>query len=377
MKRLHRIKLLIAVLTSALLLLMGQNACRSPGENESNQQTNGESRTYSLEHTNIDKIVIARSGEEEVLAKSNRIRRPKSETRAGASQRTRLSNYTITNDINYAGDENPRHTLLLAVPSNSSDEPVPLLVFIHGGGWRSGNKKVGLRKLSPFLNGTMVGASINYRLSDEAQWPAQIHDCKAAVRWLRAHAEEYNIDPERIGVYGNSAGGHLALMLGVSSGSPLHEGKIGEHIDQPSSVSCVIDGFGPADFLTMGKTPRKDHDSPGSAISLLVGGPVQERKEVARSASPLAYVGADSSPTLILHGSEDPLVPFEQSHVLAEELKKHGVECFLVKVEGGKHGFPINDELKKRVTQFLTRYLLGGEVPSPLEEPVRVILRSR
>lgn len=362
---------LIAIVTNTILLSIEEDSHYYIDNNKDNQLTNVEPEACNSRSFGANReITVLNSSEQETLGKL-------SKKKHTASQQISLPGYNIINDINYADDQNPRHTLLLVIPDQPSNQPLPLLVFIHGGGWKNGEKKSGLKKLAPLLDGAIAGASINYRLSEEAQWPAQIHDCKAAIRWLRAHAKEYNIDPEKIGVYGNSAGGHLALMLGVSSSSLQHEGKIGEHTDQSSSVRCVIDGFGPTNLLTMGKTSKMNHDAPRSAESLLVGGPLQESKEIARFASPLVYVNPQSSPTLILHGDRDPIVPFEQSYSMAEELKKNGVICFLVKVEGAEHGFPVNGVLRERMSQFLTRYLLDGEALDPSEEPVRIVRPER
>ena len=168
-------------------------------------------------------------------------------------------------------------------------------------------------------------ASINYRLSQHAIFPAQIEDCKAAIRWLRANAAKYHLDADRIGVWGASAGGHLVAMLGTTGSVKELEGK-GGNLDQSSRVQCVVDWFGPSDLPTMGGS----HDDPGSPESRLIGGPVQENKEKARKASPLTYVSKDSAPFLIMHGDQDNVVPPGQSELLAEALKKAGVEVTLV-----------------------------------------------
>src|SRR6185437_7517091 len=167
-----------------------------------------------------------------------------------------------------------------------------------------------------------------YRLSGEATWPAQIHDCKAAIRWLRANAAKYGLDPDRIGVTGASAGGHLAAMLGLGGGVAALEGDVGPHTGVSSRVKCVVDQFGPSDLLAMADhSSRIDHNAPDSPESKLIGGALQENKEKARAASPITYISRDDPPFLILHGTEDPLVPFNQSERLAEALKTVGVPC--------------------------------------------------
>ncbi len=184
-----------------------------------------------------------------------------------------LPGLRVIADQDYAGTGNPRQTLDLFLPEKRAvDGPLPVIVFIHGGGWRNGSKDGGGRKLAPLLaGGNYAGASIGYRLSGEAQWPAQIHDCKAAIRWIRAHAREYDLDPERIAVWGTSAGGHLVAMLGVSDGVEALEGEIGPHTDQSGAVRAVVDFFGPTEMLTMGDGDgNAAHNAPDSPESILL-----------------------------------------------------------------------------------------------------------
>ena len=141
-------------------------------------------------------------------------------------------------------------------------------------------------------------ASINYRFSQHALFPAD-QDCKAAIRWLRANAAKYHIDPDHIGVWGYSAGGHLVAMLGTAGG--VKEFDNGANLDQSSRVQCVVDWFGPTEMMTMGPLA----DKPDRVVAKLIGGPVQNNKEKARAASPLTYVGKDSAPFLIVHGDKD------------------------------------------------------------------------
>jgi acetyl esterase/lipase len=241
-------------------------------------------------------------------------------------------------DIPYADTDHPRQRLDLYLPeARASDKLLPVIAFIHGGAWRAGNKEGGRGQVLRFArSGEYAGVSIGYRLSSDAVWPAQIHDCKAAIRWLRAHAAEYNLDPDRIGVMGSSAGGHLVAMLGVSNGVEDLAGDVGPDTEQPSGVTCVVDLFGPTDLLTMNDYPsRIDHDSPNSPESLLIGGAIQRHPDTARAASPLSYVTRDDAPILIIHGTDDPLVPFNQSEQFLAALKQAGVESYLIPVEGG------------------------------------------
>jgi acetyl esterase/lipase len=207
--------------------------------------------------------------------------------------------------------------------------------------------------------GNYVGASINYRLTDEAAWPAQIHDCKAAIRWLRANAAKYHIDPERIGVIGSSAGGHLVAMLGVTGGVEALEGSLGEHSGVSSRVACVVDLYGPTDLTDM---PEREARRPGSPVAKLVGGPVQDRRETAREASPVTYVSSDDPPMLIIHGTADPTVPFDQSTRLEKALKAAGVSVLLVPVTDGVHGRFNTPEFPRRVQQFFDKQLRGEDI---------------
>jgi acetyl esterase/lipase len=173
-------------------------------------------------------------------------------------------------DLPYADNDNPRQSLDLYLPKDhSAEKPLPLLVFIHGGGWRNGSKDGAGRRLAPFIeSGRYAGASIGYRLTDEAVWPSQIHDCKAALRWLRGNAAKYHLDPDRIAVWGTSAGGHLVAMLGVTHNVDGLEGELGSHDNEDSSVQAVINFFGPSELHAMSGyedyPSTMDHNAPDS-----------------------------------------------------------------------------------------------------------------
>jgi acetyl esterase/lipase len=273
-------------------------------------------------------------------------------------------------ELPYAATDNPRQRLDLYLPkSPEGDKPLPLVVFIHGGGWQNGDKQSGAIGAIPLVqSGQYAAASIGYRLTGEAMWPAQIHDCKAAIRWLRAHAKKYNLDPEKIGVVGSSAGGHLAAMLGTSGAVSSLDGSMGEHLTVSSRVACVVDLFGPTDFLALSDAASS---SPKSAVYLLLGGSVKDNQETARAASPVSYVSADNPPFLIVHGTDDPIVPFQQSELLLDALKKTDVQAALIRVEGGGHGGFVTPEVNLRVRQFLDKRLLGKDV-SISTEPIPV-----
>ena len=199
-------------------------------------------------------------------------------------------------DIQYAGTDNPRQRLDLYLPKiPKTDQRLPVVAHVHGGGWAEGDKRSDFGVVRPLVeSGEYAVVSVGYRLSDEAIWPAQIHDCKAAIRWIRANATKYNLDPDRIGATGESAGGHLAAMLGAAGAVAALEGDLSEHVGVSSRVSCVVDQFGPTDFLMgsmltdlIGFSPL---DSPNSPVFRLLGGPLSQNKDKARDASPITYV---------------------------------------------------------------------------------------
>lgn len=268
-------------------------------------------------------------------------------------------------DIPYAGTDHPRQRLDLLLPRDrASEKPLPVIAVIHGGAWRAGDKRAVLARLVPRLaSGKYAGVSIGYRLSSDDLWPAQIHDCKAAIRWIRGNADKYGLDPERIGVLGWSSGGHLAAVLGTSGGVSAMDGNVGEHTDQSSRVTCVIDQFGPVELLTMGDFPSAmQHNAPGSPEARLLGGPVQANWEKARSASATTYVSEDDPPFFIVHGTADPMVPYPQSVILHNALQKAGVVSHLQTIVGGGHGHFGTPELDCRMDDFFAKHLLGEDV---------------
>ena len=286
-----------------------------------------------------------------------------SQTDDHSAREAPLASLRLIADLNYAGNDNPRQTLDLLLPqSPQKASPLPVIVWIHGGAWRAGDKGSGHRRLAEYVKtGNYAGACIGYRLSKEAIWPAQIHDCKAAIRWLRAHAKQYGMDPAKIAAWGSSAGGHLVAMLGVSHGVEELEGNIGSHADEQSHVSCVIDFFGPTDFLRMNDFPGKmNHDAPDSPESQLVGGEIQKNKAAVAMANPITFVTADDSPFLLVHGTKDQLVPLNQSELLRAALRQAGVESAFIQVENAGHGFS-SSKVDQRVAAFLQRHLLGGD----------------
>lgn len=276
----------------------------------------------------------------------------------------------VLRDLAYADTDNPRQKLDLFLPkARKPGTPLPIIVFIHGGGWQGGNKASGLGNLSRFVqSGDYAGISIGYRLTNEAQWPAQIHDCKAAIRWIKAHAKEHGLDAGKIAVWGTSAGGHLVSMLGTSGDVKELEGTLGKNLDHDSKVTCVVNYFGPEDFLTMVKQPSTIDRTKGSDFpeAKLLGGPVSEREAIAKEASPVTHISKGDAPFFTAHGTKDPLVPYAQAEELHAALQKAGVASLLQEMTNGGHGFksPVLDE---RVKQFLDLHLRG--LKSDLQTP--------
>lgn len=226
--------------------------------------------------------------------------------------------------------------LIIAYPSPDG-EPRPAIIHFHGGGWRKGSasEKTAVR----FAEAGYVGISVGYRLSQQAIFPAAVHDGKAAIRWARANADRYGIDPDRIGLFGGSAGGHLATVVGLSEGNRFLEGERG-HAGQSSAVAAIVENYGPTDFLRMNDFPgTMDHDLATSPESRFIGAAIQERPGRVQLANPIAYVDGQDPPTLIFHGRLDTSVPYNQSELLHAALKDAGVTTRLVPVERAGHGF--------------------------------------
>ena len=253
-------------------------------------------------------------------------------------------------------------------------EPRPLLVWIHGGGWSGGSRFPAPGFATQLRNRGIAVASVSYRLTSQAaQWggqpvifPAQIHDVKAAIRWLRAHATEYQLDPNRVGVWGSSAGGHLAALVGTSGNDPELEGTVGSDLDQSSAVQVAVDYYGPIDLLQMNPdvtTPpgsALDHDAPNSPESRLIGfdqpgagigvlranfnNPTPPFPQMAlrvTEVDPQTWADADDPPFMIVHGTADQSVPFAQSGRLRDTLIALGrVPVFLPVPDAGHGGFP-------------------------------------
>jgi acetyl esterase/lipase len=273
----------------------------------------------------------------------------------------------VLKDLAYAKVGEKPINLDLYLPEKA-DGPTPVIVYVHGGAWQAGSKDFPLT-LSLVAHGYAM-ASINYRLSQKAIFPAQIHDCKAAVRWLRAHAKEYNLDASRIGAWGDSAGGHLVALLGTTGGVKEFEGDEG-NLDQSSRVQAVCDWFGPVDFVALAdkaKATESDPVAPFSGtyqvISDLLGGRLVDNRDKAAKASPITYVTKDAPPFLIMHGDKDPHVPISQSETFAAALKKAGVDVTFKTMVGAGHDFS-TPEAFKMVEEFFDKHLKGPAAAKP------------
>lgn len=228
----------------------------------------------------------------------------------------------VDKEIEYARVGETRLPLDLYTPAdqpNNSHRP-KLIVWLHGGAWRSGSRD--FMPLSPLVEQGYAVASVDYRLTSVAPFPAQAHDVKAAIRFLRAHAEKLKLDTRRITLAGSSAGGHLAALVGVTNGHSELEGEVGNHHDQSSDVQAIVDFFGPTNLTTI-----LDQSTPHGlgvripALQLLLGGQPDDKPELAKLASPVFHVDDSDPPLLIIHGDQDPQVPINQSHELVGRYK--------------------------------------------------------
>ena len=222
----------------------------------------------------------------------------------------------VLRNIEYVPGGGSSRSMDLYLPEHAAG-PVPPIIYIHGGSWSEGSKEGGPGMRLPAIG--FAVAKINYRLSSQAVFPAQIEDCKAAVRFLRAHAADYHLDPRHIGAWGSSAGGHLAALLGTSGGVRELEGSEGG-LNVSSRVQAVCDFFGPSNFTPVaGQASYESQermDSPASPVFHLLGGPASKKPELAKLASPITFVSRSAPPFLIMHGDHDSVVPLEQSQLL-------------------------------------------------------------
>ncbi len=254
----------------------------------------------------------------------------------------RSENVAVHENITYGKGGESELKLDLACPVG--DGPFPAIVFIHGGGFYQGSRQAYQETIREAANRGYVAATISYRLmrfdaqrkettTAEPNFPAQVHDAKAAIRWLRANADHYNVDPDRIGVTGASAGGHLSLLIGLTDAGSDLEGD-GGNPGRSSRVQAVVNFFGPTDAATC----YKESTDPW-IFRLFLGGTPQETPETYRIASPATYASSDDPPVLTLHGDQDTLVPVTQAELLDDKMKEAGADHTLVVFKGQGHGF--------------------------------------
>jgi acetyl esterase/lipase len=287
----------------------------------------------------------------------------------------------VERDIAYVPGGDSSQTLDLYLPEQTSDKPLPLIIYIHGGGWRGGSKN-GCPP-AQFVTQGYAAASVEYRFSQKALFPAQIQDCQAAVRFLRANAKKYNIDPDHFGVWGESAGGHLVALLGTTGGQKLYP-PIGGNDDVSDRVQAVCDVYGPADFAKVAAHAEADKEAkniftfndPKDPYGLLIGGGVGTESDKTKAVSPFYHVTKDAPPFLVLHGTKDTLVPFAQSVELVEKLKAAGVDATLQKFPGAGHGGAVfwSTPVRGLVKTFFDKHLrrVDVKVETLSEESVTV-----
>lgn len=263
--------------------------------------------------------------------------------------------------IQYGREDLPTLVVDLVGPYPLPDKPLPTVLRITGGGWAEENRagatvnRHGIRFLA--AAGFLAGA-ISVRLSWQAHFPAQIHDVKAAIRWLRAHADDYPIDPDRIGIMGDSAGGHLAALAALTGDNADLEGDSGSpgHSSQVQAAVVISGGYDFLDFDGIDSSRpapavparlARDLDRVGT-LTQLFGGPLTERQDLMRFASPIRYVHCEAPPFLIIHGTRDETVPFKQGERLHRALQEVSATTTLIPIEGGYHNLRDDPDLPYR-----------------------------
>ena len=269
----------------------------------------------------------------------------------------------MEHDVIYTQPENGTNlTMDIYFPSMTNSPAHPVVMYVHGGGWRMGDKDMLSIMAGPaeLLRRGYVVASINYRLAPAFKFPTMLEDAKCAVRFLRAHAKSYGLDADHIGVMGDSAGGHLVILLGLTDASAGFEGK--GWTNESSRVQAVVDLYGPSDFR-LGPT---NTDTFAGRLFMDAFGPTNATDNIITRASPIMYVSSNAPPFLIFHGSKDPLVNIEQSKSLFERLRTAGDDAQFVVITNYSHGraafgfglvHPTEKERAKMIADFFDRHL--------------------
>ena len=270
-----------------------------------------------------------------------------------AAAQLRAAEIVFEEGIEYANPDNQHLQLNLARPKEAAGK-LPAVVCIHGGGFRAGDRKGYDGLCKKLAERGYVAVTVTYRLAPKYQFPAAVYDVKAAVRWVRANAEKYQIDPERIAALGGSAGGHLAQFLGVTGDVKQFEGD-SRNAGPSSRVACVVNYYGPSDFT---KSYGKSVDA-AEVLPLFLGGDLEHARHQHILASPLNWVTPDAAPTILLHGTADQYVNFEQAVWMRDRLQAVGVEVQLVTFEGAKHGLggEYAQPAEKAALEFLDKHL--------------------
>lgn len=284
--------------------------------------------------------------EVEFLAAKQKLDQFRGQTSRKMPSRALPEGVTVKRDIEYASIDGQSLNLDLYLPKASKTTP-PLVVWIHGGGWKSGDKAHVNPAILRLAGEGYAIASINYRLKDFSIHPKNIHDCKGAVRWLRANATSYNYDPERIAVAGSSAGGHLALLLGLSSSVNALEGVVGGNTDQSSAVKAIVDFYGPSELIVMAADSerfKRVHEFTEAQL---------------KDASPLTYLSDKAPPVLVFHGDKDRTVPVSQSQLLHDRYQEQSLHSQLHILKGSGHGGPAftSDTAYEQIKSFLEAHL--------------------
>jgi acetyl esterase/lipase len=298
------------------------------GKVERSEATGQLEQAFDRVDTNSDGVL----GPQELVTLARMLQSRRQNDRPQTATAKVPPNVELRKDVAYR-EGHAKWKVDLMLPKQQSDSLRPGVVFIHGGGWRSGDKGGKQWRSMPltYASKGYVCISINYRLSGDAPFPASIEDCKCAVRWFRANAKEFNLDPNRIGAYGNSAGAHLAAVIGLAGPNAKLEGD-GPHQDQSSLVQAVCCSATPSDFTLFGSPER-------TASRLFPGMSGEKRDGMIRRCSPVTHVSAQAPPFLIFHGTADKVVPFRQGVALEKALKDAGAsDVKFMKFDGAGHG---------------------------------------
>lgn len=295
---------------------------------------------------------------------------------------------TVVRDVLYATANDVPLRADLFLPDTDA-AAAPAIIWVHGGGWRAGNRRVAPDLSRCFAARDFAMIAVDYRLTRRATFPAQIEDLKTAIRWVRSVAAEHRIDPDRIGLWGASAGGHLSALAGLT-GDAMFTSAASMYTEYSSRVQAVVDGYGPIDFLQLDAhrpppdavsddpesltLPRPDMRSadPDSYESLLIGAPIESCPDQVRVANPITYVHPGAPPFLILHGLADTAIAPHQSQLLYEALAAHGNDATLCLIEGLGHGFLNRTHLDEAGARrmMVRRTLPGGEQRTDCTQPV-------